>query len=334
MTDSIDILVTDNTAGMRLDKLLSSHLTDMSRSRIQALIKQGCVALVSSNPAVNTERTIVSPSVSVKPGEQYRLVIPDAIDAEPAAENIPLSVTYEDEHLIVINKSAGMVVHPAPGSPDGTLVNALLHHCGGSLSGIGGVKRPGIVHRIDKDTSGLLVVAKHDKAHTGLAEQFAAHTIERRYHAICKGRPNPLNGRIEGNIGRNPRDRKKMTVVPSGGKHAVTHYQTLNCYQQNGHAVATYLECQLETGRTHQVRVHMMNQGNPLIGDPLYARSTLPSFINGAARAGIAKFKRQALHAKSLGFDHPITGQPFKFECDLPYDFIELLENLEPYKVA
>lgn len=334
MTNSIDILVPDHAAGRRLDKLLSDHLADMSRSRLQALIKEGCVTLVSPNDAATKERTIVSPSVSVKPGETYRLEIPDAIEAEPAPENIPLSITYEDEHLVVVNKPAGMVVHPAPGSPNGTLVNALLHHCDGSLSGIGGVKRPGIVHRIDKDTSGLLVVAKHDKAHTGLAEQFAAHTVERRYHAVCKGRPNPLSGSIEGNIGRNPRDRKKMTVVESGGKHAVTHYRTLNHYQQGGHAVATYIECQLETGRTHQVRVHMMNAGNPLIGDPLYTRPSLPSYLKGSARTGIAKFKRQALHAKSLGFDHPITGEPFKFECDLPYDLIELLENLEPCKVS
>lgn len=334
MTNSIDILVPDHAAGTRLDKLLSDHLNDMSRSRLQALIKEGCVALVSAGSLPNTERTIISPKVSVKPGEQYRLVIPEAIDAEPAPQNIPLSIAYEDEHLVVVNKPAGMVVHPAPGSPDETLVNALLYHCDGSLSGIGGVKRPGIVHRIDKDTSGLLVVAKHDKAHTGLAEQFAAHTVERRYHAICKGRPNPLSGRIEGNIGRNPRDRKKMTVVENGGKHAVTHYRTMDHYQQSGHAVATYIECQLETGRTHQVRVHMMSVGNPLVGDPLYTRPSLPSYLKGSARAGIAKFKRQALHAKSLGFDHPIIGEPFKFECDLPYDFTELLENLEPYKVS
>ena len=323
-------MVPDSAAGTRLDKLLSDHLTDMSRSRVQALIKEGNVTLLSSG----TERTIVSPSTGVKPGDQYRLVIPHPIDAVPNAEDIPLSVTFEDEHLIVVDKPAGMVVHPAPGSPDGTLVNALLHHCGGSLSGIGGVKRPGIVHRIDKDTSGLLVVAKHDKAHTGLAEQFAAHSVERRYHAVCKGRPNPLNRRIEGNIGRNPRDRKKMAVVPSGGKHAVTHYRSMESYQQNGHAVATYIECQLETGRTHQVRVHMMNIGNPLVGDPLYTRPSLPSFLKGQARDGLAKFNRQALHAKSLGFDHPITGQAFKFECELPYDFAELLESLEPCRVT
>ncbi len=330
MVNSIDILVPDNAAGTRLDKLLSDHLADMSRSRVQALIKEGNVTLLASG----AERTIVSASTGVKPGEQYRLVIPQAVDAEPTPENIALSITFEDEHLIVVDKPAGVVVHPAPGSPNGTLVNALLHHCSGSLSGIGGVKRPGIVHRIDKDTSGLLVVAKHDKAHTGLAEQFASHSVERRYHAVCKGRPNPLNGRIEGNIGRNPRDRKKMAVVPSGGKHAVTHYRKMENYQQGGHAVATYIECQLETGRTHQVRVHMMNIGNPLVGDPLYARSNLPSYLKGSARDGLAKFQRQALHAKSLGFDHPITGQAFKFECELPYDFTELLENLEPCRVT
>lgn len=330
MSASIEISVSEDETGSRLDKLLSGHMPDLSRSRIQTLIKDGCVVRVS--PEI--ERTIKAPSSAVKPGEKYRLQVPEPVDATPQAENIPLSIVFEDEHLVVVNKPAGMVVHPAPGSPEGTLVNALLHHCKGSLSGIGGVIRPGIVHRIDKDTSGLLVVAKHDKAHTGLAEQFAAHTVERRYRAVCKGQPSPPDGRIEGNIGRNVTDRKKMAVVKSGGKPAVTHYRTLDGYQRGGKAIAAHIECRLETGRTHQVRVHMMHIGHPLIGDPLYARSSVPSFVKGDARAVLAGFDRQALHAKSLGFNHPITGQAFKFDSDPPYDFSRLLAGLEPYKLG
>lgn len=326
MSNRVEITVSDAQSGLRLDKLLSEALPDMSRSRVQALIKEGCVFA--------GERTITAPSRAVKPGEQFVLTVPEAEDADPEPEDIPLDVVFEDDHLIVVNKSAGMVVHPAPGSPSGTLVNALLHHCKGSLSGIGGVKRPGIVHRIDKDTSGLLVVAKHDKAHTGLAEQFAAHTVERRYRAVCKGLPNPTAGRIEGNIGRNPNDRKKMTVVPHGGKHAITHYRTLESFQQAGRPVASHIECQLETGRTHQVRVHMMHIGHPLVGDPLYARSSLASFVKGEARAALSSFNRQALHAKTLGFLHPITGEAFKFDSELPYDISRLLSGLEAYKLA
>lgn len=329
MTDTIEIIIPDGAITQRLDKTLSEQLPDMSRARLQALIKEG--NLTYQTPS--GERTINSPSHSVKPGDTYKLNIPLAEDAVPQAENISLSVIYEDNDLIVIDKPAGMVVHPAPGSPSGTLVNALLHHCGDSLSGIGGVKRPGIVHRIDKDTSGLLVVAKNDKAHNGLAEQFAAHSIERKYHAVCKGHPHPFHGRIEGNIGRNPADRKKMAVVKSGGKHAVTHYRTLSLYQQAGKPIAAHIECQLETGRTHQVRVHMMHKGHALIGDPLYARSAVANSIKGDARAALQSFKRQALHAKSLGFEHPISGENFKFESKLPYDMSYLLDNLSHYIV-
>ncbi len=330
MSSRVEISIRDDHAGKRLDKILSHMLPDLSRSRIQALIKEGCVVESSSG----SERTIVAPSRAVKPGEHYALSIPEAEDAEPAAQAIPIEIVFEDEHLVVVNKPAGMVVHPAPGSPDGTLVNALLHHCKGSLSGIGGVKRPGIVHRIDKDTSGLLVVAKHDKAHTGLAEQFAAHTVERRYRAVCKGQPNPHAGRIEGNIGRNPNDRKKMTVVKNGGKPAVTHFRTLESFQQAGHAIASHIECRLETGRTHQVRVHMAHVGHPLVGDPLYARSSLPSFVKGDARTALSSFNRQALHAKTLGFLHPVSREPFKFDSELPYDFSRLLDGLSRYKLS
>lgn len=326
MSNTVEITANDAQSGIRLDKLLSEALPDMSRSRLQALIKEGCVQ--------SGERTITAPSRAVKPGETFVLSVPEAEDADPEPEDIPLDVVFEDEHLIVVNKPAGMVVHPAPGSPSGTLVNALLHHCKRSLSGIGGVKRPGIVHRIDKDTSGLLVVAKHDQAHTGLAEQFAAHTVERRYRAVCKGLPKPVSGRIEGNIGRNANDRKKMTVVSHGGKHAVTHYRTLESYQQAGRAVASHIECQLETGRTHQVRVHMLHIGHPLVGDPLYARTSLPSFVKGDARTALAAFTRQALHAKTLGFLHPITGEAFKFDSELPYDISRLLDGLDAYKLS
>lgn len=329
MSETIEITIPEDAAGLRLDKILSNLLPDHSRARLQALVKDGQVILRG-----NPDRTIKSPSHSVKPEETYCLTIPAAEEPVPLPEAIPLDVIYEDSDLIVVNKPAGMVVHPAPGSPTGTLVNALLHHCGDSLSGIGGVKRPGIVHRIDKDTSGLLIVAKNDKAHHGLAEQFAAHTIERRYHAVCKGHPKPFSGKIEGNIGRNPHDRKKMALVKSGGKWAATHYKTLNAFQQNNVPVAAHIECQLETGRTHQVRVHMMSVGNPLVGDPLYARPTVPGNIRGEVRTALQTFNRQALHAKSLGFLHPISGKDFNFECELPHDMSHLLQALEPYKLG
>ncbi len=322
------ITVDTEQAGFRLDKLLASALPDLSRSRLQALIKEGQVALVG------TPGTIKSPSRSVKPGEVFSVNIPMPEEAIPAAQDIPLDVIFEDEHLIVINKPAGMVVHPAPGSPDGTLVNALLHHCAGSLSGIGGVKRPGIVHRIDKETSGLLIMAKHDKAHNGLAEQFADHSIERLYSAVCKGHPVPPSGRIEGNIARHPVDRKRMAVTKSGGKWAATHYRTIKHYQQAGTPLASLIECQLETGRTHQVRVHMAHIGHPLVGDPVYARAgRISGKIKGRARDALAAFKRQALHARVLGFLHPITGERFKFESELPYDMKEMLEALDRYAV-
>ncbi|MCJ9427592.1 RluA family pseudouridine synthase [Kordiimonas marina] len=329
MTDKFDIHITDEMAGARLDKILADALPDLSRSRLKALIKEGEVTRTGDAAA-----TIKSPSQAVKPGECYRVNIPAPEEAEPQAEDIPLDVVYEDDDLIVVNKPAGMVVHPAPGSPSGTLVNALLHHCGASLSGIGGVRRPGIVHRIDKDTSGLLIMAKNDKAHHGLAEQFAAHTIERVYAAVCKGHPVPPKGRIEGDIARHPVDRKRMAVTDRGGKWAATHYETLAHYQVNGTPLASLIECRLETGRTHQVRVHMAHIGHPLIGDPVYARGIkLSNSVKGDARAALQSFKRQALHARVLGFIHPISGKTFKFESELPHDMADLLAALDPYKV-
>ncbi len=326
MNDTFDIEVSTDTAGTRLDKLLTDAMPDVSRSRIKALIKDGHVTCAGTN--------IKSPSKTVRAGDVYHVAIPEPDDPEPQPENIPLDVIFEDEHLIVVNKPAGMVVHPAAGSPNGTLVNALLHHCEGSLSGIGGVKRPGIVHRIDKETSGLLVVAKHEKAHNGLAEQFADHSIERRYAAICKGHPKQGVGRIEGNIARHPVDRKRMAVSETGGKWAATNFKVIESYAQGGTPLASEIECKLETGRTHQIRVHMAHIGHALIGDPVYSRAVkLPSTVKGTARAAIQSFKRQALHAKSLGFIHPISGETFKFDSELPYDIKALLEALSPYKV-
>lgn len=330
MSDAFQISVDPAQSGIRLDKLLAEALPDMSRSRLQSLIKGGSVHLIIPSPG----GTIKSPSRSVKQGEVFSVEIPEPEDATPRPENIPLDVVFEDDHVIVVNKPAGMVVHPAPGAPSGTLVNALLHHCAGSLSGIGGVKRPGIVHRIDKETSGLLIMAKHDKAHNGLAAQFADHSIERLYSAVCKGHPVPPSGRIEGNIARHPVDRKRMAVAQTGGKWAATHYRTIKHFQQSGTPIASLIECQLETGRTHQVRVHMAHIGHPLVGDPVYARAfKLSGKIKGPARDALAAFNRQALHARVLGFFHPITGEAFKFESELPHDMKEMLASLDPYAV-
>ena len=326
MSDTVEIIVTAETAGIRLDKLLTGAMPELSRSRLKALIKEGHVQ--SSGKAAQT------PSLSVKEGQAFQVTIPEPEDPVPIAEDIPLDIVFEDEYLVVVNKAAGMVVHTAPGHYSGTLVNALLHHCKGSLSGIGGVKRPGIVHRIDKDTSGLLVVAKSDKAHNGLAVQFADHSIERKYIAVCRNHPNPLDGKVVGNIARHKVDRKRMAVSETMGKHAVTHYKTLATFAQAGASLAAVIQCQLETGRTHQVRVHMAHIGNALLGDPVYGNSgKLSNRIKGGARTALLTFKRQALHAKSLGFIHPVTGKPFKFECELPYDMKELIEALDPYRV-
>jgi 23S rRNA pseudouridine1911/1915/1917 synthase len=234
---------------------------------------------------------------------------------------MPLVVVFEDEHLIVVDKPAGLVVHPAAGNPDGTLVNALLHHCRGQLSGIGGVARPGIVHRIDKDTSGLLVVAKSDAAHEGLSRQFADHSLERAYLAVCNGHPAPPTGTVVARIGRSDSNRKKMAVLPEGssrGKHAVTHFRTLERL-----AGCALLECRLETGRTHQVRVHLASIGHPLVGDPVYGRRS------AQLRAVLQRtgFRRQALHAAVLGFDHPVTRDRLRFTSDMPPDMRELIEG-------
>lgn len=301
------------TAPSRLDKALADA-TELSRARVQALIAEGRVE-VEGKPAS-------SPSTKVAAGAAFRITVPAAAEPQAQPQDIPLDVTYEDEHLIVVNKPAGMVVHPAAGNPDGTLVNALLHHCGGSLSGIGGVARPGIVHRIDKDTSGLLVVAKSDAAHEGLAAQFAQHSVHRRYLAVCGGHPGQKEGTIDEKLGRSDQNRKKMAVLPknsSRGKHAITHYKTLQRLDSS-----SLIECRLETGRTHQVRVHCASIGHALLGDPLYGRTPKPL----KPLLGELKFARQALHAAELGFLHPILGRELRFHADLPADMQELIDEL------
>ncbi len=310
--------MTPEEGGLRLDRWLADRLPHLSRSRLKALIEEGAVAI--------DERTINAPAHRVKPGDRIRIAIPEARPAEPAAEAIPLVIVHEDDALLVVDKPAGMVVHPAPGAPAGTLVNALLHHCGDSLSGIGGVRRPGIVHRIDKDTSGLLVVAKTDAAHQGLAAQLAAHRMTREYVAFVHGRPMPPAGRIEGAIGRHPVDRKRMAVVTRNGKAAVTHYATEALYHDaGGTVIAARIRCRLETGRTHQVRVHMAHAGHPLIGDPVYGRRRRG--LRDIPLAG--SFGRQALHAARLGFIHPATGESLQFASPLPYDLKQLQDALE-----
>lgn len=297
----------------RLDKALA-EATDLSRARIQSLIADGMVQL-DGKPAT-------SPSAKPAKGAHFRIAVPPAIDPVAQAQEIPLAVVFEDEHLIVIDKPAGMVVHPAAGNRDGTLVNALLYHCDGSLSGIGGVARPGIVHRIDKDTSGLIVAAKSDAAHEGLAAQFAAHNVHRRYIAICGGHPSPINGTIQERLGRSDANRKKMAVLPknsSRGKHAVTHYTVIDRL-----AHSALIECRLETGRTHQVRVHCASIGHALLGDPLYGNTPKPLKSLLSER----RFVRQALHAADLGFEHPITRQCLQFTSDLPADMQELIDEL------
>lgn len=296
----------------RLDSALAIAVPSLSRARLQALIAQDTLRVAG---------LIVTDASSKKfAGQAFELSVPAARPLDAVAQDIALDIPFEDEHLLIVDKPAGLVVHPAAGNPDGTLVNALLHHCKGRLSGIGGVQRPGIVHRIDKDTSGLLVVAKTDAAHEGLAKLFAAHDIERRYLAIVYGMPNPPKGTISTQIGRSTTDRKKMAVLAEGkGKHAVTHYHLVEPLGS-----AALVQCRLATGRTHQVRVHMAHIGNPLIGDPVYSNRQKPYKIG----PNQSKFSRQALHAASLGFIHPITGETLQFESRLPEDMQLLLSAL------
>jgi len=313
------VTVAEEQARRRLDKVLAEGLDGLSRSRLKALIDDGNVRVDGA--------TISEADYRVKPGQTIAIFIPDAEDAVPAAQAIDLVILYEDDDIIVIDKPAGLVVHPAPGNPDRTLVNALLAHCGESLSGIGGVRRPGIVHRLDKETSGIMVAAKNDQAHAALSAQFARHAVDRVYEAVVWGAPETSTGRIEGAIGRDPRNRKRMAIVARGGKAAVTRYRVRERYG----AVAARVECRLETGRTHQVRVHMAHLGHPLVGDPLYARArrVRRNRLPEGARQALEAFGRQALHARKLGFRHPIDGEKLEFEVAPPCDFRHLTKSLE-----
>lgn len=321
-------------AGARLDKWLSERAGGLTRTRLKALIEEGALA--------RDGEVFTDPSWKLREGENYSLTIPALVPAIPRAEAIPLDVKFEDGDLIVINKPAGLVVHPASGNWSGTLVNALIAHCGTSLSGVGGVARPGIVHRLDKETSGLLVIAKNDRAHQGLAAKFAEHDIERAYDAIAIGAPRPGVGTIDAHLARGGGDRKKMEIVSEAridGRRAVTHYRVQEAFGRSraklaGDALASLIECRLETGRTHQIRAHLSHIGHPLIGDPVYGRGPglgglkpgEPAADNAIAVLG--GFRRQALHARRLGFEHPVTGEMLSFEAAPPQDFSALLEAL------
>lgn len=311
---------------MRLDRFLARAAPELSRSRLQALIAQGAVSV----KALERWTTIGDANARVKPGETYRLAVPAPTPALPQPQAIPLSIAYEDSDLLVIDKPAGLVVHPAAGNPDGTLVNALLAHCT-DLMGVGGVMRPGIVHRLDKDTSGLLVVAKNERAMRSLSKQFAAHAAERVYNAVIWGAPRGGEGLVEGNLGRSPFDRKRIAVLREEGKPARTRYRVLERFGGE-RAFASLVECRLETGRTHQIRVHMAHLGHPLIGDATYGRARQPprakTPAEEAAYAAARDFPRQALHAGVLGFHHPTGNKRLRFESAWPADFDGLVEAL------
>ena len=304
--------------GQRLDRFLAESFAPLSRSRIKNLILDGM--------ARRGDVTVRDPSEAVQAGLTYALTVPEAVAAVPQPENIPLTILYEDADLIVLDKPAGLVVHPAPGNYEGTLVNALLAHCGESLTGIGGERRPGIVHRLDKETSGVMVAAKTELAHTRLSEIFANRDLDRHYRALCWGTMSPPAGDIEGAIGRDPKDRKRMAVRLSGGRAALTHYTTLQIWR----LAVSLLDVKLSTGRTHQIRVHLAAQSHPVIGDPVYLRR-IPAAskrLPPEARAKLLDFPRQALHAASLAFAHPRTGEPLSFETDPPEDFRDLIDTL------
>ena len=319
-------------AGTRLDKWLSEAASGFTRTRIKALIEGGAV---SRNGA-----PFCDASWKIREGEVYALTPPPPAPWAVEGETIPLDILFEDKDLVVVNKPAGMVVHPAPGNWTSTLVNALVAHCGESLSGIGGVARPGIVHRIDKDTSGLIVAAKTDAAHLKLRRAFSVHDIERVYDAIAVGAPRPASGTIDAPLARAANDRKKMAVIGedddrSGQRRAVTHYRITETYGRGraklaGDAIASLLECRLETGRTHQIRIHLASIGHPLIGDPVYGRGPGLSGLRPGdpaadrALAVLSAFRRQALHARILGFEHPKTGEKLRFEAEPPADFVTL----------
>lgn len=314
----------------RLDAVLAAQLDTLSRNRVQALIRAGEVTVDGAK--------ILEPKFRVNEGQLLALTVPEAEDPEPLGEDIPLSIIFEDDHLIVVDKPAGLVVHPGAGNWTGTLVNALIHHCGDSLSGVGGVKRPGIVHRIDKDTSGLLVVAKTDVAHQGLSAQFADHgktgPLERAYSALVWGAPSSLKGTIDANLARSNVNRQKIAVVKTSGRHAITHWQVKERFgSEDQPALASLMECRLETGRTHQIRVHMSHIHHPLIGDQDYGAGykTKVNRLEEPLKSAIAGFSRQALHAGLLAFAHPVSGETLRFESPYPADFEELLRALRKF---
>ncbi|MGP7795120.1 RluA family pseudouridine synthase [Sphingomonas sp. CLY1604] len=306
----IEATIAPQSDGWRLDRALAEAVPTLSRERLKVLIASGAVT--------RDGQMVRDPAKRASAGDRLAVAVPNPTLPHNEAQDIPLVVAYEDEHLIVIDKPAGLVVHPAAGNLDGTLVNALLHHCDGSLSGIGGVARPGIVHRIDKDTSGLMVAAKTDRAHEGLARQFHDHSIDRRYRAIVGGLPRPAEGKVDAPLARSATNRKKIAIV-AGGKRAVTHYRTLERLHE-----AALVECRLETGRTHQVRVHMASIGHALLGDPVYGRT------KSAQKALLETlgFRRQALHAAHLGFIHPVKSTALAFDSPMPADMQELFTEL------
>ena len=319
-SEIIDLVVPEETSPTRLDKVIAELYPDLSRSRIKALIETDKVTVANN--------VIDTPSHKVKANDVIKIKVPPPVDDTPKAENIPLDIVYEDDDLLVLNKAVGLVVHPGAGNHDGTLVNALLYHCRDNLSGIGGVKRPGIVHRLDKETSGLMVVAKHDKAHQGLSDQLQDRTLSRTYAALAWRVPNLIKGKINEPIGRHGTNRLKMAIRKTSGRDAITHYFV----QEKFSDIASWVECKLESGRTHQIRVHMQHIKHPLVGDPLYG---LPN-QEGVAylkKAGmepediekVMNFGRQALHAHKIGFIHPVSGEEMAFSSDLPED----LQNLK-----
>ncbi|HEY5208909.1 MAG TPA: RluA family pseudouridine synthase [Stellaceae bacterium] len=304
MAETRTVIVDDAATGERLDRFLARALAPLSRTQIKRLIEGGQVAVAGA--------AATDPAAKTRAGQSFSITLPEPVPDRPVAQAMALVIPYEDAHLLVVDKPAGLVVHPAPGNPDRTLVNALIAHCGDALAGIGGVKRPGIVHRLDKDTSGLMVVAKTELAHHALSADFAARRIERAYRAIVWGVP-PAEGEIAGAIGRNPHDRKRMAMVARGGKQALTRYRRLAAYGTE----AALLECRLATGRTHQIRVHLAALGYPLIGDPVYGRKRAKKLL-----------ARQALHAWLLGFRHPASGETLRFTSDMPEDMRDLIAKL------
>jgi 23S rRNA pseudouridine1911/1915/1917 synthase len=307
----VEIVLDEAAEGQRLDRALAAALPDLSRVRVQAMLAEGRVT--------RDGVPIADASARARPGQRIVIDIPPPITANPQPQNIPLNIVFEDEEMLVIDKPAGLVVHPGAGNPDQTLVNALLFYCGDQLSGIGGVRRPGIVHRLDKDTSGLMVVAKTDRAHSSLSDQLQSRTLKRIYNAVVWGRPMSAVGRIEGNIGRSPNDRKRMALLPHGGRSAVTHYRILQPFK-----AASLVECRLETGRTHQIRVHMAHLGHPLVGDPVYGLNRPPKDAPAAAKS----LPRQALHATQVTFFHPLTNVEMCYSSTVPSDMATLIAAL------